>query len=61
VQVLVKNGQAVEAGGPLFTIRGGGASSWRTFYDPGVTAQVIASVAALPSGSELDPVPLFKR
>lgn len=61
VQLLVKDGQTVDVGSPLLRIAGGGASSWRTFYDSSVTSQVIASVAALPSGSELDPVPLFKR
>jgi hypothetical protein len=61
VQLVVRDGQTVTVGSSLFTITGQGASSWRTFYDRSVTAQVIASVAALPSGVELDPVPLFKR
>ena len=61
VQLLVKDGAAVSVGSPLFSIVNEGASSWRTFYDRSVTAQVIASVAALPSGAELDPVPLFRR
>lgn len=55
-QLLVKDGERAEPGTPLFKTVGDGASSWRTFYDHGVTANVIASVAALPSGSELDPV-----
>ena len=55
-EVIVKDGDRVAAGAPLFTISGEGASSWHTFYDRGVTANVIASVSALPSGSELDPV-----
>ncbi|MEP6695153.1 MAG: hypothetical protein ABJB39_10975 [Chloroflexota bacterium] len=58
-QLLVKDGERAELGAPLFKIVGEGASSWRTFYDRGVTANVIASVAALPSGSELDPVTFF--
>jgi hypothetical protein len=61
VQLMVKDGQAIAAGSPVFRIAGDGASSWRTFYDRNVTAQVIASVATWPSGAELDPVPLFKR
>jgi hypothetical protein len=61
VQLLVKDGQAVSVDSPLFKITGEGASSWRTFYDRSVTAQVIVSVAAWPSGAEVDPVPLFKR
>ena len=58
-ELLVKNGDRAEIGTPLFKAIGEGASSWRTFYDRGVTASVIASVAALPSGSELDPVVFF--
>jgi hypothetical protein len=61
VQLIVKDGQVVAEGSPLFTIFGEGASSWKTFYDGNVTAQVVASVAAWPSGAELDPVPVFKR
>lgn len=60
-QLLVKDGQLVAVGTPLFKVVSDGASSWRTFYDGGVTAQVIASLVALPSGAELDPVPLFVR
>lgn len=58
-QLLVKDGDRAELGTPLFKTIGEGASSWRTFYDRGVTANVIASVAALPSGAELDPVAFF--
>ena len=58
-ELLVKNGDRAEMGTPLFKVIGEGASSWRTFYDRRVTANVIASVAALPSGSELDPVAFF--
>jgi hypothetical protein len=57
--VLVKDGQRAEPGTPLFKTIGEGASSWRTFYDRGMTANVIASVAALPSGAEVDPVAFF--
>jgi len=57
--LIAKDGDRVAAGAPLFKTIGEGASSWRTFYDRGVTANVIASVAALPSGAELDPVPFF--
>jgi hypothetical protein len=58
-QVLIKDGDRIESGTPLFKIVGDGASSWRTFYDRGMTANIIASVAALPSGAELDPVAFF--
>lgn len=58
-QLLVKDGDRADAGSPLFKTIGDGASSWRTFYDRGVTATVIASVAALPTGAELDPVAFF--
>lgn len=58
-QVLIKDGERAESGTPLFKIVGEGASSWRTFYDRGMTANVVASVVALPSGAELDPVAFF--
>lgn len=58
-ELLIKDGERAEPGTPLFKIVGEGASSWRTFYDRRVTANVIASVAALPSGAELDPVAFF--
>ena len=58
-QVLIKDGERAETGTPLFKIVGDGASSWRAFYDRGMTANVVASVAALPSGAELDPVAFF--
>lgn len=58
-EMLIKDGERAEPGTPLFKTVGEGASSWRTFYDRGVTANVIASVAALPSGAELDPVAFF--
>jgi hypothetical protein len=55
-EMLIKDGERAEPGTPLFKTVGAGASSWRTFYDRGVTANVIVSVAVLPSGAELDPV-----
>lgn len=58
-QMLIKDGERAELGTPLFKTVGDGASSWHTFYDRGVSANVIASVAALPSGAELDPVAFF--
>jgi hypothetical protein len=58
-QMLIKDGEHAEPGTPLFKTVGEGASSWRTFYDRGMTANVIVSVAALPSGAELDPVAFF--
>lgn len=61
VQLLVKDGDTIRAGAPLLTIVGPGASSWRTFYDRTLTAQVLASATARPSGLELDPVALVSR
>jgi biotin carboxyl carrier protein len=61
VKLLVKDGDTIAAGGGLFTTLTTGASSWQTFYDRNVTAQVIASVTAQPSGNEVDPVPVFKK
>jgi len=58
-EVSVKDGDRVTPGAPLFKVIGDGASSWHTFYDRGVTANVIASVVALPSGAEVDPVAFF--
>jgi hypothetical protein len=58
-QMLIKDGERAEPGTPLFKTVGEGASSWRAFYDRGVSANVIASVAALPSGAELDPLAFF--
>jgi biotin carboxyl carrier protein len=61
VQLLVKDGDTIAAGAPLFRILTAGASSWATFYDKTVTAQVMASVTTRPQGTEVDPVPVFKR
>lgn len=57
--LIAMHGDTVEPGAALFKTVGEGASSWRTFYDSRVTANVIASVAALPSGAELDPIAFF--
>jgi hypothetical protein len=61
VQLLVKDGDTVGVGTPLFKTITSGASSWKTFYDGNLSAQVLVSVTAQPSGAEVDPVPLFKR
>jgi len=61
VQLLVKDGDTVGIGTPLFKTITNGASSWKTFYDGNLNAQVLVSVTAQPSGTEVDPVPLFKR
>lgn len=61
VELLVKDGDTIRAGAPLFRIVGRGASSWRAFYDRTLTAQVLASVTARPSGVELDPIALFSH
>ena len=61
VQLIVRDGDTIIAGAPLLKIIGGGPSSWATFYDKNVTAQVIASVTAQPAGTGIDPVPVFSR
>ena len=61
VKLIVKDGQPVASGSSLFTVVGAGPSSWRTFYDPAVAAQVIASVTDRSSGADVDPVPFFLR
>ena len=61
VRVIVENGQKVNEGSPLFAIVGSGASSWRTFYDARVSAQVIASLTDPRSGADLDVLGLFDR
>jgi len=59
-ELLVKDGSTVSAGTPLVRVIGAGASSWRTFYDRNVDAQVIASLTTA-GGADLDAVPLFPR
>ena len=61
VQLMVKDGDTVAAGAPVLKIIGSGPSSWATFYDKAVTAQVMASVSTRPQGTEVDPVPVFRR
>ncbi len=61
IRLLVKDGDTVSAGTPLFRTLTTGASSWATFYDPSLTAQVVVSAIALPSGVEIDPVAVFTR
>ena len=59
IQLLVKDGDTVPAGAPLFKTITTGASSWHTFYDNAIVAQVVVSETA--SGTGVDPVPLFKK
>lgn len=61
IRLLVKDGDTITAGTPLFRTLTTGASSWATFYDASVTAQVVVSATALPSGVEIDPVAVFSR
>lgn len=61
IELLVKDGDTVAAGAPLFKTITTAPSSWAIFYDRAVTAQVMASVTAQPSGVEVDPVPVFKK
>lgn len=59
-ELLVKDGATVTAGTPLVRVIGDGPSSWRTFYDRTVEAQVVASLTTA-AGADLDAVPLFAR
>lgn len=59
-EVLVQDGQSVQAGTPLVRVIGGGPSSWATFYDTSLTAQVVASLVTA-SGQDLDAAALFTR
>jgi hypothetical protein len=61
IQLLVKDGDTIDAGAPLLKTLTTGASSWATFYDAKVTAQIVASAVNVQTNQELDPVPLFKR
>jgi biotin carboxyl carrier protein len=61
VQLLVKDGDTVAAGTPLFKTLTTGTSSWQTFYDRGVTAHVVVSARDVANDELIDPVPLFKR
>lgn len=61
VELVVKDGDTIRAGAPLFTFVGSGASSWHAFYDSTLSAQVLASVTASSSGAQLDPVALFSH
>lgn len=61
IQMIVKDGDTVEAGAPLFKTLTTGASSWATFYDSNVSAQVVVSAVSLPGAAGIDPVPIFKR
>ena len=60
IQLLVKDGDTVAVGAPLLRTLTTGPSSWALFYERGVTAQIIASVATA-AGIEVDPVPVFKK
>lgn len=61
VQLIVKDGDTIIAGAPVLKIIGSGPSSWATFYDKNVSAQVMASVTTQPQGTAIDPVPVFSR
>ena len=58
-ELLVRDGAAVVPGTPLVRVTGSGASSWRTFYDRSLQAQVVASLTTT-AGADLDAVPLFR-
>lgn len=59
-ELLVRDGAAVAPGTPLVRVTGAGASSWRTFYDRTLQAQVVVSLTTT-AGTDLDAVPLFRQ
>jgi len=59
-ELLIRDGAAVAPGTPLVRVTGSGASSWRTFYDRSLQAQVVASLTTA-AGADLDAVPLFRH
>lgn len=59
-EVLVRDGQSVDGGTPLVRVTGSGASSWATFYDTALTAQVVASLVSA-AGQDLDAAGLYAR
>ena len=59
-ELLVKDGSTVTAGTPLVRVIGAGASSWQSFYDRTLDAQVVASFTTA-AGADLDAVSLFAR
>lgn len=59
-EILVRDGSSVTAGTPLLRVTGDGPSSWQTFYDRALGAQVVASLTSA-AGADLDAVALFAR
>lgn len=59
-ELLVKDGASVSAGMSLVRVIGEGPSSWQSFYDRGLGAQVVASLTTA-GGADLDAVALFAR
>lgn len=57
-ELLAKDG-LVKAGDDLFRVIGEGPSSWRDFYDPGVTFQIVVSLQSA-AGNDFDATPLIK-
>lgn len=59
-ELLVRDGASVGPATPLVRIIGAGASSWRTFYDRSLAAQVVASLTT-GAGTDLDATALFRH
>lgn len=57
-ELSAKEGQT-RAGEELFRVTGDGPSSWRDFYDPNVTFQIVVSLTSA-AGADLDATPLIK-
>ena len=57
-ELLVRDGQRIAEGQPLFRVIGEGRSSWATFYDARAPYQVVVSLQTL-GGRELDALSFF--
>ena len=57
-ELLVRDGQRIAEGQPLFRVIGEGRSSWATFYDARAPYQVVVSLQT-PTGRELDALSYF--
>jgi hypothetical protein len=57
-ELLVRDGQRIAEGQPLFRVIGNGRSSWATFYDARAPYQVVVSLQT-PGGRELDALSYF--
>ncbi|MBI2325241.1 MAG: hypothetical protein HYU87_09825 [Chloroflexi bacterium] len=57
-ELIAKDG-LIKAGDDLFRVIGEGPSSWRDFYDPSISFQIVVSLQSA-AGSDFDATPLIK-